>query len=365
MPSDWFRIENDAEVASPALLVDLDRARENIRRMLAEVGGPERLRPHVKTHKMAEIVRMQLDAGIRAFKCATLAEAEMIAQCGARDVLWAMQPVGPNIARLKQLVEQFPKTEFSALVDNEATIEALEQAGVSVALLLDLDIGMHRTGIEIGPAAEAVYRRLSKSKTLRAGGLHAYDGHIKEPNPIRRAEMVEWAFDRVDEFRDRLVAHGMTVPQVVSGGSPSFAIHARHSDHQCSPGTTVFWDGAYLTKYRDLDFLNAAILLTRVVSKPGENLLCLDLGYKAVAADNPDPRVLFPELPDARAVIHSEEHLTIYTTSAVRYAVGSCLYAIPWHVCPTVALYPEAIVIRGGRAAERIKIAARDRMLSI
>jgi D-serine deaminase-like pyridoxal phosphate-dependent protein len=102
-----------------------------------------------------------------------------------------------------------------------------------------------------------------------------------------------------------------------------------------------------------------------VVSKPGENLLCLDLGYKAVAADNPDPRVLFPELPDARAVIHSEEHLTIYTTSAVRYAVGSCLYAIPWHVCPTVALYPEAIVIRGGRAAERIKIAARDRMLSI
>src|SRR5437899_467683 len=99
----WHKVVNVREVASPALLVYPDRIEENVRRMIQMAGGVERLRPHVKTHKLAEVIRMQMKQGITRFKCATVAEAEMTASCNAQDVLLAYQPVGPNAERLVRL----------------------------------------------------------------------------------------------------------------------------------------------------------------------------------------------------------------------------------------------------------------------
>jgi D-serine deaminase-like pyridoxal phosphate-dependent protein len=127
----------------------------------------------------------------------------------------------------------------------------------------------------------------------------------------------------------------------------------------------VLWDFGYGEKFRDLDFLQAALVLTRVVSKPGGALLCLDVGHKAVAAESPPPRIRFLNLPDAMAVAHSEEHLVIETGRATEFAVGDCLYGVPRHICPTVALYSEAVAVRDGAATERWRIAARDRRLTI
>src|SRR6185295_19364700 len=107
---DWFRIESPESMPTPALIVYPERIRENVRRMIAIAGGVERLRPHVKTHKMSKIVEMQLAAGITRFKCATLSEAAMLGRCHAPDVLVAYQPVGPNIELLRQLVNRFPAT---------------------------------------------------------------------------------------------------------------------------------------------------------------------------------------------------------------------------------------------------------------
>src|SRR2546423_1439411 len=104
MDSGWFKLSNEAEIPSPALLVYVERAEENIRRMIALAGGSARLRPHIKTHKMPALIERQLRAGISKFKCATIAEAEMTARAGAADVLLAMQPVGPNIDRLIKLI---------------------------------------------------------------------------------------------------------------------------------------------------------------------------------------------------------------------------------------------------------------------
>src|ERR1041385_5659003 len=109
----WFKLANEAEIPSPALLVYVERAEENIRRMIVAAGGTERLRPHVKTHKMPALIERQLRAGIRKFKCATIAESEMTARAGAPDVLLAMQPVGPNIDRLVKLIRAYPHTKFS------------------------------------------------------------------------------------------------------------------------------------------------------------------------------------------------------------------------------------------------------------
>jgi D-serine deaminase-like pyridoxal phosphate-dependent protein len=365
----WFEVSNAANVPSPALLVYPDRVEENIRRMIAMAGGAERLRPHMKTNKLPEVIRMHLAQGITKFKCATIAEAEMIARCQAADVLLAYQPVGPNAHRVIQLVQTFPATTFSALADDEGTIRALSaaavSAGVTLSLFLDVDCGMHRTGIAPGPRAVELYRLIANLAGLRAAGLHAYDGHIRDTDPAARGRACDAAFADVEALRLELVAGGMEVPSFVAGGTPTFPIHARRPDVDCSPGTTVFWDLGSITTLPDLEFLPAVLLLTRVISRPAEDLLCLDLGHKAVASEMSHPRMELLGLAEVKAVGHSEEHLSLETKRAAEFPVGSCFYAVPWHVCPTVALHNEAVVIRDGRAEERWQVVARARTLTI
>src|SRR6266702_3305213 len=107
---DWFRLTNEAEVASPALLLFEERIDSNLRRMVEIAGDPARLRPHVKTHKLGPLVERQIALGIKKFKSATIAEAEMCAQAGAPDVLLAMPTVGPNVTRLCKLANKYTAT---------------------------------------------------------------------------------------------------------------------------------------------------------------------------------------------------------------------------------------------------------------
>ena len=367
--SDWFALQNAAEVSSPALLLYPERIRENIRRMIRIAGGPARLRPHVKTHKLGEVVRLQVEEGITKYKCATLAEAEMAAEAGAKDILIAYPIVGPSVGRLLNLTKAFPATAFACIADDASVIPVLAKtfsdAGRKMNVLLDLDCGQHRTGRAPGAAAMELYRLLATSPGLRVGGLHVYDGHIHEPDFAKRTELCATAFAPVHAFRRDLVAAGLPVPQVVAGGTPTFPIHAKNDSFECSPGTCVLWDFGYAEKFADMDFLIAALVLTRVVSKPDGNRLCLDLGHKAVAAENPPPRVKFLNLPEANAVSHSEEHLVVEGARAGEFRVGDCLYGVPRHICPTVALYSEATVVRDGRATERWRITARERRLTV
>jgi D-serine deaminase-like pyridoxal phosphate-dependent protein len=367
--STWFAVENFAEVPSPSLLVYPDRVEENVRRMIAATGDVGRLRPHMKTHKMPAVIRLQLAQGITKFKCATLAEAEMTASCGAPDVLLGYQPVGPNAVRMLQLVRQFPDTRFSAIADDEGAIRGLSDIfsahGRMLTLLLDVDCGMHRCGIEPGPHALELYRLIATLSGLEAGGLHVYDGHLYESDPAVRAAACEAAFAPVFSFRDQLKQAGLAVPTLVAGGTPTFPMHARRAEVECSPGTCVLWDFGYADKLSDMDFLVAALVLTRVVSKPGHNRLCLDLGHKSIAAENPQPRVRLLGLEEASFVTHSEEHLVVETPRAGEFKVGDALFGIPRHICPTVALHSEAVVIRNRRAVERWKVTARERRLTI
>lgn len=369
MTRPWYTVDNVDEIESPSLLVYPDRIRENLRRMIALAGGLERLRPHVKTHKMPEIIRMQLAAGVQRFKVATIAEAEMVADCGAPDILVAYQPVGPNTRRLARLIAMHPETRFATIVDDadaaRALNAAMRDAGQSVETLIDVDVGMGRTGISPGPQAVELYRLIGKLECLRPGGLHVYDGHARDRELADRTQTVDAAFAPVTRLRADLDAAGLPVPRIVAGGTPTFPIHARHADRECSPGTCVLWDTSYAGKFPDLEFLPAALLLARVISKPAANRVCLDLGYKAVASDNPDPRAVFLDLPDAKMLVHSEEHMAVGTEQAAKFKVGDAVYAIPFHVCPTCALHREAVVIEDHRAVARWAIVARDRVLTV
>ena len=159
MSDDWYRIANEAEIPSPALLVYPNRIVHNLHRMVEIAGMPARLRPHVKTHKLPEVIGMQLSLGIDKFKCATIAEAEMVAGSGGMDILLAHQPVGPN-ARLRFLMDRYPKVRWAAIVDDANWVHTLSRLFSDAPrklVYLDLDCGMHRTGIARGPEALDLY----------------------------------------------------------------------------------------------------------------------------------------------------------------------------------------------------------------
>jgi D-serine deaminase-like pyridoxal phosphate-dependent protein len=365
--STWFRVQNEHEVESPALLVYPDRIEENIRRMVSIAGGPERLRPHVKTHKLADIVQRKLAAGISKFKAATISEMEMLGRAGVADALLAYQPVGPNRNRILDLIEAFPKMRISCLLDDVQAAQDLSESairrGTRIAVLLDVDCGQNRTGVPAGGAALELYKQLCGLPGLKPVGLHAYDGHNNQADPAERKSECDRAFEPVLRFRQRLLDLGLPASALIAGGTPTFPIHALRSDVECSPGTCVLWDFGYGDKLKDLDFLHAALVLTRVISKPGPGRLCLDLGHKAIAAENPHPRVQFLNDPSAQAITHSEEHLVIETSVAERSRVGDCWYGIPRHICPTVALYAQTVVVQSGKACGRWPIDARNRRM--
>lgn len=365
----WYAIEDEGKIDSPALLIYPERIAQNIRTMLAIAGDPDRLRPHIKTHKMVEIIRMQQDAGIRKFKCATLAEAELLAQCEAEDVLVAYPLTGPGPARLASLQKKYPSTRFSCLVDNLETLEIIEKTvateGIRLGIFMDLNVGMNRTGIIPGPEAMALYRKMKSSKSLDCRGFHAYDGHLRNPDPEIRTADCNAAFKEVEALRETLLAQSISVPEVIAGGSPTFPIHAKRTGVELSPGTTLLWDARYGSQFPEMPFLPAAVVLCRLISKPAPGIYCLDLGHKAVAAEMDFPRVLLPQLPGGKQIGQSEEHLVLQDDPEKIPPIGTVFYAIPMHICPTVIKYPRALTVIEGSVHGNWNIAARDYHLPI
>ena len=366
-----YSIDSPSGLLSPSLVIFRDIVRKNFETMIAMARGPDRLRPHVKTHKMAAIVQMATELGIRKHKFATIAEAEMVAAAGGLDVLLAYPLVGPNLIRFARLIRDYPATTFRAIVDHpdsaRALSEALQDQDRPVPVLLDLEVGMGRTGIEPGAAADALYTLVVRLPNLEADGLHAYDGHINETQIESRRKSVLAVQEKALALRDRLLGEGLPVPRVVFGGTPSFPIHAGLNvpGVECSPGTIVLHDHGYATRFPDLPFTPAALLLTRVVSRPRPGRICLDLGHKAVAADPAGPRVHLIDVPDATVVGHSEEHLVVETPAADRYPVGTRVLGIPTHICPTSALHRRVYVIARGQLVDEWEVTARDRVIQI
>jgi D-serine deaminase-like pyridoxal phosphate-dependent protein len=365
-----YHLSNVADVPSPALVFFPDLIRKNIRAVLHAAGSADRLRPHVKTHKTAEVVQMQLLAGVTKHKCATIAEAEMLADAGAPDVLIAYPLVGPNVGRFARLRQKFPGTRFSTVVDHPATLAPLAAVGGgAVEVFVDVNMGMDRTGIALEGVAE-LYQQIATTPGLKAVGLHCYDGHINQESHTDREAAVWAKLTPVLELRAALEAAGLPVPTLVCGGTPGFPIYAGISDVpglECSPGTYVLHDHGYGSKYADLSGVEpAAVLLCRVVSRPTPTRVTLDLGNKAVAADPLlAKRVHLLDFPPHTPAMHSEEHYVVETPHADRYTPGDVVYAIPGHVCPTVALHREALIAEGGRVVGAWRIMARDRKLTV
>jgi D-serine deaminase-like pyridoxal phosphate-dependent protein len=200
---------------------------------------------------------------------------------------------------------------------------------------------------------------------LRAEGLHAYDGHIHDHDLSVRKQKCEEAWSGVTIMINEISRFLPGKVRVVAGGSPTFPIHAAREGVETSPGTVILWDYGYGSGFTDMNYLCAAILLSRVISKPADDLICIDLGHKAVASEMPHPRVKLCRFENYEFVAHNEEHLVIRLPEARKMKVGDVVYCIPWHICPTVDRHDKAWVIEDGRVTGQWSIEARKRKISI
>ena len=363
---EWYHINNIDEIDSPALVVYKERVIQNINTAISMVGDVSRLRPHVKTHKAIEAAQLMMDAGITKFKCATIAEAEMLAMINAPDVLFAYQPVGPKLKRFITLIKKYPSTKFSCLVDDPGTVQQIADTAVknniTIPVYIDLDIGMNRTGIMPGKGALELYNICSSLKGVQPEGLHAYDGHLRNADFQQRTIDCNKAFEAVAGMHEQLQQQGHD-PKIIAGGSPTFPIHAKRENAECSPGTIIYWDRTYQLSCEEQQFVPAALVIARVISLPAGKL-CIDLGHKSIAAENElQKRVYFLNARELKFVSHSEEHLV--AEPAGSYRPGDIFYGLPYHICPTVALYERALVAQNNTITGEWKTIARDRKIEV
>jgi D-serine deaminase-like pyridoxal phosphate-dependent protein len=235
-----------------------------------------------------------------------------------------------------------------------------------VPIYIDLNVGQNRTGIDAGDKAIRLYQFCWEQKGIIPIGLHVYDGHLHQPDIHTRTIECDRSFGAVETMAATIRSLGYNEPVIVAGGTPTFPIHSKRKSIECSPGTFIYWDKGYLSTCSEQPFLNAAVLLARVISLPGPNKICIDLGHKSVAAENEiGKRIFFLNAPGLKFISQSEEHLVAETNPGHSFQPGDVLFGLPWHICPTVALYEKAYTIENNSLTGEWKTMARDRMISI
>ena len=364
----WYQIKNIESLDSPALIIYKDRVQTNIQSLI-KMKDVAHLRPHVKTNKVAEVCKMMLDAGITKFKCATIAEAEMLAMINAPDVLLAYQPTPAKAKRLLSLIKKYPSTLFSCLIDDSENAENISkifsEKNITLNVYIDLNVGQNRTGIKPQNAMQ-LFTECESLNGIDIIGLHAYDGQIRDTNVVERKRNADKAFESVIELANRIETSAQKKISIVAGGSPTFPVHAQRKNIECSPGTFVFWDYGYKTQFADEPFDYAALVVTRIISIVDEHTICTDLGHKSVGAENAiEKRVHFLNAENVEFIGQSEEHLVLKVNDSSAYKIGDVLYGVPYHICPTVALYERAVIVENNEAYDEWKVMARDRKINI
>ncbi len=340
------------DLDTPALLLDRSASDRNLRKMADFFRGrPCQLRPHFKNHKCVTLARRQLEAGSAVgMTCAKLGEAEVLAEGGIRDVLIANQVVGP--AKMARLVEVARRIDLKVAVDDLAQAvpisRAATAAGVTVGILVEVDIGTGRCGLKPGQPVLELAQAVSSLDGLRFDGLQAYEGHAVYINdPVERAELVRKAFDQALQTRRLLESRGLKV-RTLSGGSS-----ATHQLTGSIDGMTEIQAGTYATmdwRYAQMlpDFEVALSVLARVISKrPG--VAVLDVGLKGAGSEFGTPRIKDHPAVEIPSFV-SEEHCIV--RNAPDWKIGQPVQLLPSHACTTCNLHRRIFVHEGGRVVD-------------
>jgi len=364
-----YGVADPDALETPAMLLFQDMMDHNIRSVCEMVGGGQNLIVHVKTHKSEAVARKQVEVGIDGFKCATLKELAMVLQAGARKaVLSYPQGQERKIERLCDLASSYPDAWIATTVSAPFHLEVLGTVAArrkqSLGAMLDLDAGMRRTGIEIGPDAAKLYREIDAHPFLQPSGFHLYDGHDEFSDVVQREAAAQRHIESLQGFQHEIESAGMPVPCVVAGGSFSFAYYARTEGMYGSPGTFIYWDGGYSAAMPDMPYRWAALILTQVVDRYLDaGTITTDLGSKGISVDLPmEERAYLLGQDAAQLILQHEEH-GVFRISGDLPRVGDYLLAVPGHICPTTICYPGIHVLdTAGEVVDYYSHTARDRL---
>ncbi|HEY2819481.1 MAG TPA: alanine racemase [Candidatus Acidoferrum sp.] len=365
-----YVVKNFDDILTPALLVYPDIIESNIDRTLHLLeGNADRWRAHIKTAKLAFTLKMLIARGIRNFKCATTLELLTACECGAADILLAYPTVGANARRVREIADQFPDTKISVLAENEDQI--LQWRGSRLGIFIDINSGMNRTGIEENRGADIQTLADTVTKSgLAFRGLHYYDGHhgaLPEPDRLIAAH---FGYDRLMAIISIVESAGLKVAEVITAGTPTFPASLAYPGfrdasfvHRISPGTIVYCDATTFAQLpAAYGYKPAVLVAARVVSHPRPTIVTCDGGHKAVSADTGVPTCVALGHAELTGIGPSEEHLPFTVKEGAEPPpVGEVLYLLPRHICPTVNLFNDALIIRGGAIESVESVTARGR----
>ena len=365
-----YRIADLARVMTPALVIYPEIIDANIEATLRLLGGDaNRWRPHVKTAKLGFTMRRMAARGVLAAKCATTLELVTACEAGMKDVLVAYSVVGANAARVREIAGEHPETKVSVLV--ETPEQAANWIGTGIGIFLDVNSGMNRTGIEQDHVREIVSLASAAAEEFR--GLHYYDGHMHDEDLAARQKAAWAGYDKLMNLVDACESSGAHVGEVITSGTPSFpfgASYARFAHasfvHRVSPGTVIYNDATSLEQLPELGYQAAAVVITSVVSHPIANRFTCDAGHKAVSADAGVPTCVVAGHANFAPQKPSEEHLPVDVPAGGEVpAIGTHLYLVPRHVCPTVNNFNHALIVEGGRVTSVEPVTARGREIAL
>ncbi len=349
-----------ADITTPALIVDVPTLERNIAAMARFfAGGPCRLRPHVKAHKTPEIARRQLAAGsCVGLTCATVSEAEAMADL-SDDLLIANEVIGAS--KWARVAELARRVRLTTAVDSPQGIEGLGLAaravGVTIGILVDVDVGQGRCGVPPGAPALALAKLAGATPGLELRGVMGYEGHVQ---PIRERSARETAarasMAALVATAGQLRAAGLPCDVVSAGGTGTFDISGRVA------GVTEIQAGSYALMDSDygevgVPFEQAFFVLATVVSRPAPDRIVLDGGHKTATKDHGPPGVV--GIPGARMTAFNDEHAVIAVPADAAASIGDRVRLRPSHTDPTMNLHDVLYAVDGTRVVDVWPIVAR------
>jgi D-serine deaminase-like pyridoxal phosphate-dependent protein len=366
LPSlDDYRIADLSRVQTPALVLYPAFIDSNIKATIQAMNGDaNRWRPHVKTAKSGDVVRRLIAQGVKQFKCATTLELLTTCEAGASDVLVAYPMVGANARRILDIAAMHPAVAISVLAESADQVK--QWVNHPIGIFLDVNPGMDRTGIQQDHISETI--ELATLAGAQFRGIHYYDGQISDPDPTARQARANRGYDQLLKLIAALSEAGVPAGEVITAGTPAMPcslafvpFQSAAFVHRVSPGTLVYNDWTSLDQLSTIPGLRAAALVVAtVVSHPKPGRFTCDAGHKSVSADAGVPTCAVLGHPDWIPGKPSEEHLPIDTANIEDVpAIGSFVYLLPKHVCPSVNQFDFALAIEGGAVLCTVEMDAR------
>lgn len=353
------------ELDTPCYIIDLDVMERNIQEMAAYFKGrPAELRPHMKHHKTPEIAHKQIAAGAIGVCCQKLGEAEAMADGGVDNILITYEIIGP--AKIRRLMNLARRVNLMVTVDDlgnaQNLSDAAQAAGLSLGILVDINCGQNRCGVDPGQPSVDLARGVSRAPGLELRGLCGYEGHLQAVADLEeRTTKAREAMARVLETAEAIRRDGMGVDIVSAGGTGTYNITGDYPGvTEVQAGSYVLMDAAYRKVLQDFDV--AGTILTSVISRGSADRAVLDSGMKAISSDQWPPQVV--GLPGVEFRGISDEHLSITLTDSDSRQLrpGDKVELIPGHNDTTVHLHTHLFGLRRGQLEAVWEVAGRGRI---